>query len=364
MAFKKLKQKKQKKRKTLNILNPKNNGAEDLQTFLPSRPYLLQFDKDAENHPETEALIQDIRRKRNQLVAQYGLTLPWFFIEYSEKLVKGEFRFCVHEVPHLKVSYHPSHFVVAADSDLLLEENAQIPGRKEWGEEEWVWIPENDRNTADIAPDSETSEEPENKTSIAYVVERLERLLFSTGPQFIGLQETKFLTVSIENEQSELAQELQRVLPLTRLSNVLQRLAAERVSIRTFRPIAEALIEHAQHERDPAILTDFVRIALRAQLCYQHGGDEGLKAWLLSPETEEVLRDAVRETQNGAFLALDSDASEILMKQLRSAFSAFVEPAPVLIVAQDLRRFYVLCSKRIFIMYRSFLFPSLCPQLK
>ncbi|MFH4202234.1 FHIPEP family type III secretion protein, partial [Acinetobacter baumannii] len=79
----------------------------------------------------------------------------------------------------------------------------------------------------------------------------------------------------LESEQPELAQEIQRVLTLTRFSAVLQRLASERVPLRAIRLIAETLIEHCQHERDTNVLTDYVRIALKSQIYHQYCGAEG-----------------------------------------------------------------------------------------
>jgi type III secretion protein V len=67
-------------------VTPEHNGAEDLRSFDPTRAYLLQFSKSMQGNPAAEDVIQAIRKKRNALVAGFGLTLPPFEIEYSALL--------------------------------------------------------------------------------------------------------------------------------------------------------------------------------------------------------------------------------------------------------------------------------------
>jgi type III secretion protein V len=169
------------------------------------------------------------------------------------------------------------------------------------------------------------------------IIERMERALQSCGPQFIGLQETKAILGWLESEQPELAQEMQRVLPLARFSAVLQRLASECVPLRAIRVIAETLIEHGQHEREVTVLADYVRIALKSQIYHQYCGADGLLVWVLTPESEGILRDGLRQTQTETFFALDNETSQLLVQQLHIAFPLRSAEQAVLLVAQDLR---------------------------
>ena len=62
-----------------------------------------------------------------------------------------------------------------------------------------------------------------------------------------------------------------------------------------------------------------------------------MPAWLLSPQTENILREALRQTQTGVFFSLDNDSSAILVSLLKQAFPARAKHKSVLLVAQDLR---------------------------
>jgi type III secretion protein V len=306
---------------------PEMNGREDLRTFSPSRQFVLQFHP-SQNSAQVEALVSDIRQCRNRLVVQYGLTLPSFIIEQAEHLPSDEFRFSVYEVPLLKATFTQSH--VAVDANMFEESpEAAVYGSAERQEEQWLWLP---------ADDPQLQEgHIEQVDARTLIMERMERTLQSCGPQFIGLQETKAILGWLETEQPELAQEMQRVLPLSRFSAVLQRLASECVPLRAIRVIAETLIEHGQHEREVTVLTDYVRIALKSQIYHQYRGAEGLLVWVLSPESEGILRDGLRQTQTETFFALDTEISQLLVQQLHIAFPLRTAEQAVLLVPQDLR---------------------------
>ena len=59
-------------------------------------------------------------------------------------------------------------------------------------------------------------------TAAELLLKRMENAIHASSPHFIGLQETRALMGWLESEQPELAQELQRVMPLARFSSVLQ----------------------------------------------------------------------------------------------------------------------------------------------
>ena len=126
-------------------------------------------------------------------------------------------------------------------------------------------------------------------------------------------------------------------MPLSRFSAVLQRLAGEGVPLRAVRLIVESLIEYGQHEREPEALADYARIALKAQIFHQYREADGLHAWLLSPHSENILREALRQTQTGVFFALEDDYSAALINLLNQAFAIRAKSKSVMLVSQDLR---------------------------
>ncbi|WP_312043827.1 type III secretion system export apparatus subunit SctV [Erwinia sp.] len=312
------------------VIPPELNGTEDLRQFNPTRPYLLQFPSSARGTAETLELVQAIRRLRNSIVYNYGFTLPAFDIEFQEQLPADEFRYSVYEIPRVVGTFGVATLAVSRqEHEALAAQEGVQPGTEARKEAALLWLPADHAVLQD-----------ENVPRWGFhdlLMKRMENAIHASAPNFIGLQETRALMGWLEAEQPELAQELQRVMPIARFSNVLQNLVAERIPLRSVRAIAEALIEHGQHERDVSLLTDLVRISLKEHICYQYTQEDGLHVWLLTPEMEEELRDALRQTQNEVFFALMQEQTMAILAQLRRAFTPEQPVFAVLLVAQDLR---------------------------
>lgn len=309
------------------VVRPEENGDEDLRGFDPSRPYLLQFNPVLYGTPQVVDIVRKVRQARNALVANIGLTLPPFEAEFSDTLAVDEMRFCVHEVPVMAATLS-DHVAVEQTAFASLPEQGER-GRIERDEQDWLWLAPDDPLLAD--PDLERF------SADHLIIERMTRAMMLSGPRFLGIQESKAILSWLEQNQPELVQELQRIMPLSRFSSVLQRLASEGVPLRAVRLIVESLIEYGQHEREPEALADYARIALKSQIFHQYSEADGLHAWLLSPQTENILREALRQTQNGVFFALDNDHSATLVNLLNQAFSVRAKSRSVMLVAQDLR---------------------------
>ncbi|NNB70541.1 type III secretion system export apparatus subunit SctV [Pseudomonas fluorescens] len=306
---------------------PEENGLVDLRGFDPSRPYLLQFPPVLRGTDVVVELMHEIRKARNGIVARIGLTLPPFEVEFDASLADDEMRFCVHEVPMVKATQ--GQRVAVARSTFEDEPGNGIPGLLEREEQDWVWL----------AADHPLLDDPqlERFSALSLIIERMTQSMMLSGPQFLGIQESKSILGWLESNQPELVQELQRIMPLSRFSAVLQRLASEGVPLRAVRLIVESLIEYGQHEREPEALADYARIALKSQIFHQYSETDGLHAWLLAPQTENILREALRQTQTGVFFALDNDSSAALVSLLNQAFTLRPKTKSVMLVAQDLR---------------------------
>lgn len=306
---------------------PEENGDEDLRGFDPSRPYLLQFHTSFFGTPMVIDVVHKIRQARNSLVANIGLTLPPFEAEFSDSLAPNEMRFCVHEVPMMAATLSDQFAVEYTALAQPFDRGER--GLAERDEQDWVWL----------GPDDPLLDDPEVErfSASSLIVERMTRAMMLSGPKFLGIQESKSILSWLEHNQPELVQELQRIMPLSRFSSVLQRLASEGVPLRAVRLIVESLIEYGQHEREPDALADYARIALKSQIYHQYSEADGLHAWLLSPQTENTLREALRQTQSGVFFALDNENSAALVGLLNQAFVVRPKTKSVMLVAQDLR---------------------------
>ena len=312
-------------------VDPEENGGEDIRTFNPSRLFLLSFSAQRAQDPQVGQLIEDIRRLRNRIVNQYGFTLPVFDIEFSASQPRDEFRFLVYEVPKVIGTLNSGQRAVERSwLEQQITEGDELPVAALPQEQNWVWLEDDHPQLQDAEVVSWDAHQ--------LLLARMEEALFASGPRFIGLQETRAIVSWLEMDLPELAQEFQRIFPITRLSAVLQRLVAERISLRAVRTITESLIVHGQHERDIGMLVDQVRIDIKEHICHQYSqGTQGMQVWLLTPETEEMLRESLRQTQSETFFALSQDKLTNFLEQLRAVFPLFRQQSSVLLAAQDLR---------------------------
>jgi len=153
---------------------------------------------------------------------------------------------------------------------------------------------------------------------------------------FFGTQEASSYIGRAAMDMPDVAKEVLRALPLQRVAEILRRLVEEEVAIRNARDILEALADAAQREKDVFALTELARIALKRQISHRAAPDGRLRALLLTPELEEMLRQAVRVTGGVQQLALDPQVSRALMDTLAAAVQRH-KPA-ALVTAVDIRR--------------------------
>lgn len=310
---------------------PELNGKEDLRVFNASRPYLIQFPASERDSDSMQLLLEEIRKLRNRMVFQFGLTLPVFNVEFSELQKKDEFRFSIYEVPKIIASFNIKE--VAIDVRWIDHMEAMpegIVGEESRNEDGYIWIP----GDHPILEDDDV----ERWTAQELILIRLKTALYMSSSNFIGLQETRKILNWLEGEESELCQELQRTMPITTIATVLQILASEHISLRSVRSIAEALVEHGQYERDVNNLCDMVRINLRSHICHQYAEQDGLHVWLLTQDSEDILRDTLRQTPNDVFFALEPEQFSAVRENLRDILFPIGKVKKIILVAQDLRR--------------------------
>jgi type III secretion protein V len=161
--------------------------------------------------------------------------------------------------------------------------------------------------------------------------------------ELLGIQETQSLLDALERTHPVLVREVvPKIVGPHLLSEVLRRLVEEGVSIRDLRTVLGALAEWGRAEKDPVLLTEYVRSALKRQITFQHTrGTKRLPVWLLDTTIEDAVRGAVVKTQTGSYLALEPDLSRDILQALRLTLGnrdKRAKPA-VLITSMEIRRY-------------------------
>ena len=130
-----------------------------------------------------------------------------------------------------------------------------------------------------------------------------------------------------------------KLLSLALVQRVLQNLLRERVSIRDAVSILEALGEAAQVTKNPVLLTEFVRQAIRRTVTRAHLNAAGqLGAYLLDPSLEQALESALEHGENGSQINLAPTRIRELIDRI-SRVTGTGDGGAVLLTSSPLRYF-------------------------
>jgi flagellar biosynthesis protein FlhA len=208
-----------------------------------------------------------------------------------------------------------------------------------------VWIPDAGRAEAEALGWTVVDAE-------SVVVTHLTETIRKHAGELLTRQETRHLLDQLKDHNEAVVSEVvPDVLSLGEVQRVLQALLREGVSIRDLGSILEAIGDKARLTRDPAMLAEYARQALGRTIVAPFLDAEGsLKVIALDPQTEQAMAEALVQTADGEFLAMDPAQAA----QLVDRAAAQVELAmamgqrPVLLCSARVRRHLrSLCEQRL-----------------
>lgn len=162
------------------------------------------------------------------------------------------------------------------------------------------------------------------------------------APELLNRVETEQVVKRVKAAQANLFEELvPNVLTLTDIQKVLQRLLAEKVSIRNISLILETLVDQGKRSKDVEELAETVRRSLGRPICESLLGPAGdLKVMTMDPAIEHVLQLGLRSSESGVTLMVDPRTSERLLSELDKMSEKMMlqNLQPVLLCSSSLRR--------------------------
>jgi flagellar biosynthesis protein FlhA len=162
------------------------------------------------------------------------------------------------------------------------------------------------------------------------------------APELLNRVETEQVVKRVKTAQANLYEELvPNVMTLSDIQKVLQRLLAEKVSIRNISLILETLVDQGKRSKDVEELAESVRRSLGRPICESLLGPEGdLKVMTMDPAIEHVLQLGLRSAEGGITLMVDPRTSERLLAELDKMSEKMMlqNLQPVLLCSSSLRR--------------------------
>ena len=315
---------------------PKPGSAGQRDEFAPTVPIILDISQEMGATLDYATLNDELATLRRALYFDLGVPFPGINIRPNPALPALSYILNVNEIP-MSQGVLEKDMVIVRDT----QENLAMLGIEyKQGESflpdvEPLWVPQS--RAAALTKLGISC--MDHARILAY---HLSLILARHASSFLGMQEAKYLLDKMEERAPDLVREATRLLPIQRISDIFQRLVQEQISIRDLRTILEALIEWSPKEKDTVMLTEYIRSALKRQICYMYSkGQNMLPAILMDPTVEETIRKAIRQTSAGAFLALDPDTTQRFMQAVSHAAGTYQSSSqkPVLMASMDIRRY-------------------------
>ena len=157
--------------------------------------------------------------------------------------------------------------------------------------------------------------------------------------ELLSRQDAKRLLDRVAELQPKLVEDLvPKLLPLSTVQRIMQNLLRERVPIRDLASILESLGESALITRNPVLLTEFSRQAIRRSLVRPHLRRDGeLPAFFLDGQLERMVEQAVEHGEHASHLNLPPQK----IRELLDACTPAATAGPCVVLTSSGARHFV-----------------------
>ncbi|MDR1612113.1 MAG: flagellar biosynthesis protein FlhA [Planctomycetota bacterium] len=279
-------------------------------------------------------LLARVQMIRQQLALELGIIVPPIRIRDNIQLEANGYVVKIFGAPVAQGTAEAERFLAIdsgaatekLDGDETVEPAFGMPA---------VWIPPANREYAErvgyTVVDAET-----------VVATHLTEVIKSRAWELLTKDEVRRLLDAIKEYSPGTVEEVTpAVLSVTDIQKVLQNLLQEKVSIRNLGSILETLGDVGRRTKDPDILTEYARNALKRWLCNEYAvpGSKKLNVVTLDPRLEEQLQQKIEHTESGSFLTLRPGAAQRLVEAVSGEVQRQVQAGynPLLLTGPQVR---------------------------
>ncbi|MCC7176135.1 MAG: flagellar biosynthesis protein FlhA [Bryobacterales bacterium] len=290
---------------------------------------LVRYVEGGANSP----LLRRIAGIRRQIAAELGFLLP--AVKVSDNLSLGAREYAV-----LLKGERLARFELVPGSELAIPAGkvepvtgGQATREPAFGMPAW-WIPSERAEL--VRASGYTVVDP-----VTVLGTHLAELVRRHAHELLTRQDTKKLVDRVAAEHPKVVEDLvPKLLPLATVQRVLQNLLRERVSVRDCVSILEALGEAAAMTRNPVLLTEYVRQAIRRTVVKPYLNAAGeLPAYFLDPPLEQAVESAVEHSEQTSHLGL---APQIIRDILNRIEKRVGTPGtPVAVITSNGARYFL-----------------------
>jgi flagellar biosynthesis protein FlhA len=278
-------------------------------------------------------LLRRISAIRKQLAIDLGYLLPPVRVMDNLSLRSREYVIALKgvEVARYELPQNCELAIAAGPAETTIEGQ---PTREPAFGIQALWVPAERAEKARMAGYTVVDGVSVLGTHLAELIRRFAHELFSR-------QDAKRLLDRVAVEHPKVVEDLvPKLLPLASVQRVLQNLLRERVSIRDAVSILEALGEASVSVRNPVLLTEYVRQAIRRALVKPYLNRSGeLPAWFLDPAIEHTVESSVEHGEQASHLTLAPQAARDILNRVAARVPA--PEAPVAVITSSAARYFL-----------------------
>lgn len=278
-------------------------------------------------------LVERIRSLRRQFATDYGFIVPPIHIRDNVRIKPSQYRLLLRGAV-IGQGELKSHHLLAMDPGTVSSPLNGVATKEPAFGLDAIWINEGEKERAQFS----------GYTVVdlpTVIVTHLTELVRSNMHEMLGRQDTQHLLDTMAKDHPKVVEELvPSQLSLGQVQQVLQHLLREQISIRDLRTVLETLADWAPHVKHPEKLAEYVRKKLSRSITAKYLSADGiLPLASLNPSLERTLSDAVQQTDEGSYLALEPGQAQMLITKLSKSSEKFVEmgQTPLLLAPTHLR---------------------------
>ncbi len=199
-----------------------------------------------------------------------------------------------------------------------------------------LWITEQARERAELMGYTTIDPPSVIATHLTEIVKRY-------AHELLGRQQVQTLLNNLKQSQPALVDEVTpKLFSLGEIQKILGSLLRENVPIRDLATVLETLGDYAGMTRDADLLTEYVRQRLKRGITRRFVPDNHAHVITLSPELEQNIVQRIKQTEGGAYVAMEPEMLQHMFENLRTAIERVSNMGitPIVLTAAPIRRHF------------------------
>ena len=278
-------------------------------------------------------LLDRVVMIRRQCAIDMGVIVPAIRLRDNIQLGTNEYSIKIKGVEIAKGEVMADH-LLALSSGEVEEEIYGIPTVEPTFGLPALWIPKSDRDEAEILGYSTVDPPSVIATHLTEIIKRY-------GHELLNRQQVQTLIENLKKTQPALVDEVvPKLFSLGEIQKILANLLSENIPIRDMASIIEALGDYGTLTRDPDMLTEYVRQALKRSISKRFIPEDVAYVITLDPSLEQLIIESTKQSEHGSYLAIEPTQVHSIFDKLRAIIENMKNKGrtPVILTSPLVRR--------------------------